>query len=96
MPQQCLNAVSAGAYLAPVVSGELPWHVLPLKRATPESLQGYGALVDDYRDFPIEIVTWPVSGWRQCDPGTSNEGGATTGPRRMALPREARRLRQNL
>ena len=36
-------------------------------------------MVDVYEDQEIEIVTWPVSGWRQCDPGTGNEGGVTEG-----------------
>ena len=73
------NAIAADEYLAPDVPGELPWHAVPLKRATPESLQGYGMLVDDWRNYPIEIATWPVAGWRQCDPGTGNEGGTTHG-----------------
>jgi hypothetical protein len=73
------NAVAAGEYLAPDVPGELPWHEVPLVRATPETLKGYGELVEDYRNYPIEIVTWPVAGWRRCDPGTGNEGGTTRG-----------------
>ena len=52
---------------------------LPLVEATQESLKGYGLLVDDYDAQEIEIVTWPVPGWRQCDPGTGNEGGVTEG-----------------
>ena len=73
------NAIAAAEYLAPGVPGELPWHEVPLKRATAESLAGYGKLVDDWRNYPIEIVTWPVAAWRQCDPGTGNEGGTTHG-----------------
>lgn len=73
------NAIAANEYLAPDVPGELPWHEVPLIKSTPESLEGYGRLVDDYRNYPIEIVTWPVTGWRQCDPGTGNEGGTTRG-----------------
>ncbi len=73
------NAIARAAYLAPGVPGELPWHEVPLIRATPASLQGYGKLVDDCRDYPIEIVTWPVAGWRACDPGTGNEAGTTRG-----------------
>ena len=73
------NAIAAAEYLAPDVPRELPWHSVPLVRATAESLKGYGRLVDDRRDYPIEIVTWPVAGWRQCDPGTGNEGGTTHG-----------------
>lgn len=73
------NVVTADAYLAPDVPGVLPWHDVPLVAATPASLAGFGRLVDDHRDYPIEIVTWPVAGWRQCDPGTGTEGGTTYG-----------------
>ncbi|MBV7331350.1 ureidoglycolate lyase [Chloroflexi bacterium TSY] len=66
-------------YLSPDVPGELPWHDVPLVRATADSLEGYGQLVDDYRGFPLEIVTWPAQGWRVVDPGTGNEAGTTSG-----------------
>lgn len=66
-------------YLSPDVPAELPWHRPPLVRATAESLRGYGQLVDDHRGFPLEIVTWPPSGWRPVDSGTGNEAGTTTG-----------------
>ena len=62
-------------YLSPDVPDELPWLDVPLVRATNENLQGYGQLVDDYHDFPVEIVTWPAPGWRPVDPGTGNEAG---------------------
>lgn len=52
---------------------------LPLVVATPESLAGYGVLVDDYAAQAIEIVTWPAPGWRPVDPDTGNEGGTTEG-----------------
>lgn len=52
---------------------------LPLVAATPESLAGYGRLVDDYAVAEIEIVTWPAQGWRPVDAGTGNEGGVTDG-----------------
>jgi ureidoglycolate lyase len=52
---------------------------VPVVRATAESLEGYGQLVDDRRGHAIEIVPWPVSGRRKLDPGTGNEGGTTTG-----------------
>ncbi|MDX1962054.1 MAG: ureidoglycolate lyase [Pirellulales bacterium] len=66
-------------YLNPGVPGELPWHEVPLVRATSESLAGYGLLVDDPDHFPIEIVTWPAQGWRPVDAGTGNEAGTTKG-----------------
>ncbi len=52
---------------------------LPLVRATPAALSGYGRLVDDYAGTEIEIVTWPAPGWRPVDPGTGNEGGVAEG-----------------
>jgi len=52
---------------------------LPLLRATPESLSGYGRLVDDGAGTDIEIVTWPAPGRRPVDPGTGNEGGVAEG-----------------
>ncbi len=74
-----MNAISPTDYLAPDVPGNLPWHDVPLVRATGESLRGYGHLIDDHRDYPIEIVTWPQPGQRAIDPGTGNEGGTTHG-----------------
>src|SRR5258706_6890253 len=74
-----MNAIAPAGYLAPDVPDELPWHDVPLVGATEESLRGYGHLVDDYRNYPIEIVTWPQPGWRAIDPGTGNEGGTTSG-----------------
>ena len=52
---------------------------LPLVRATPETLNGYGRLVDSYDETEIEIVTWPATGRRPVDPGTGNEGGVSEG-----------------
>lgn len=66
-------------YLAPDVPPELPWVDVPLVKATPESLAGYGQLVDDYESYSIEIVTWPTQGWRKLDPETGNQGGTTQG-----------------
>jgi hypothetical protein len=74
-----MNAIAPADYLAPDVPDALPWHDVPLVRATEESLRGYGHLVDDPRNYPIEIVTWPKPGWREVDPGTGNEGGTTSG-----------------
>jgi hypothetical protein len=52
---------------------------VPIVRATEETLRGYGALVADPRGHPIEIVKWPVAGWRTLDAGTGDAGGTTTG-----------------
>ena len=76
-----MNAIAPADYLVPDVPESLPWHDVPIVAATEESLRGYGHLVDasNYRDYPIEIVTWPQPGWRAMDPGTGNEGGTTHG-----------------
>jgi ureidoglycolate lyase len=57
----------------------LPWHDVPLIRATDESVTQYGCLVDDPENFEIEIVRWPPSGWRPIDEGTGDEGGSVEG-----------------
>jgi ureidoglycolate lyase len=54
-------------------------HETPLVAATAESLAGYGCLVDDPRNFPIEIVPWPAQGWRAIDRNTGDQGGVTEG-----------------
>lgn len=50
-----------------------------LVRATKETLQGYGTLVDEFDAQKIEIVRWPAAGWRPVDPDTGDEGGTTEG-----------------
>ena len=54
-------------------------HETPLLAASAESLAGYGCLVDDPRNFPIEIVRWPAQGWRAIDKNTGDQGGVTEG-----------------
>ena len=57
----------------------LPWHEVPLIRATDASVKGYGWLVDDHNGFEIEITRWPQQGWRPIDDGTGDEGGSVEG-----------------
>ncbi|MGH9112017.1 MAG: ureidoglycolate lyase [Acidimicrobiales bacterium] len=71
--------VTAAEYLDPDVPGELPWREVPLVPATSRALRGLGALVDDPDGFPVEVVPWPLEGWRTLDPGTGVEAGTTTG-----------------
>lgn len=66
-------------YLNPGVPAGLPLYEAPVITATPESLEGYGELVSDPEERPIEIVPWPVPGWRKLDPNTGDEGGTTEG-----------------
>jgi ureidoglycolate lyase len=54
-------------------------HDTPLVAATAESLAGYGCLVEDPRNFPIEIVQWPAQGWRPIDKHSGDQGGVTEG-----------------
>jgi ureidoglycolate lyase len=54
-------------------------HETPLVAADSESLAGYGRLVDDPRNFPIEIVPWPAQGWRAIDKNSGDQGGVTEG-----------------
>jgi len=54
-------------------------HETPLIAASAESLAGYGCLVDDPRNFPIEIVQWPAQGWRAIDKNSGDQGGVTEG-----------------
>jgi ureidoglycolate lyase len=54
-------------------------HETAIIRATDSTLKGYGALVDDPEDFPIEIVPWPATGRRPIDENTGNQGGVAEG-----------------
>ena len=71
--------VTADFYAAPKLPANLREIPIPVVRATDDSLRGYGRLVESPAGFPIEIVKWPLSGWRSLDPGTGDEGGTTTG-----------------
>ena len=51
----------------------------PLVVASADSLKGYGCLVDDPHEFPIEIVRWPAQGWRPIDTNSGDQGGITEG-----------------
>ena len=66
-------------YLNPSVPDDVTAVETPLVEANPETLAGYGALVDDPYTYPIEIVPWPRPGWRDLDAGTGDEGGTTEG-----------------
>jgi ureidoglycolate lyase len=63
----------------PPSTGARRVHDTPLVVATPESLKGFGLLVDEPETFPIEIVPWPAQGWRAIDANTGNQGGVTEG-----------------
>lgn len=66
-------------YLHPNLPCGLETVTMPVVTATAESLAGYGCLVDNADDFPIEIVRWPARGWRGVDDGTKDEAGTKKG-----------------
>ena len=66
-------------YLDPKLPGGLRLLDVPVIAATPQSLKGYGEIVRNPQRHRVEIVPWPLSGWRRLDAGTGNEGGTTEG-----------------
>jgi hypothetical protein len=66
-------------YLTPNLPAGLKLVSLPLVNATPETLQGFGRLVADPDDCPIEIVRWPAQGSRPIDADTGDQAGTTEG-----------------
>jgi hypothetical protein len=66
-------------YLNPALPAGLAHVVMPVVDATPATLDGYGRLVDEPSNCPIEIVQWPARGVRPIDAGTGGQGGTTEG-----------------
>jgi hypothetical protein len=66
-------------YLNPDLPAGLAHVRMPVVDATPETIQGYGRLVEDPEECPIEIVRWPAQGSRAIDTGTGDQGGTTEG-----------------
>lgn len=66
-------------YLTPNLPARLAHAQMPLVDATPETLQGYGKLVQDPEECRIEIVRWPAQGSRPIDTDTGDQGGTTQG-----------------
>ena len=52
---------------------------IPVVKATNESLEGYGCLVETPEDVKVQIVRWPAKGWRPVDSDTGDEAGTTEG-----------------
>jgi hypothetical protein len=71
--------LSAIDYLKPDLPPGLKRVPMPVVAATPQSLQGYGALLDDPEDCQVEIVRWPAQGTRPVDPDSGDQGGTTEG-----------------
>jgi hypothetical protein len=66
-------------YLNPDLPPGLTRIEMPVVDATPDTLKGFGRLVEDAAQCPIEIVRWPAQGWRPVDEGTGDEAGTTEG-----------------
>lgn len=66
-------------YLNPDVPRGMRRVAMPVIDATEDNLRGFGTLVDDPHDFPIEIARWPAQGWRPVDTDSGDEGGTTRG-----------------
>ncbi len=66
-------------YLNPNVPASAGIKKVKVIKATPETLKGYGCLVDDYKSFKLEIVTWPKPGGRPIDANTGNQAGTKNG-----------------
>jgi ureidoglycolate lyase len=66
-------------YLDPPVPAGLRVVDVPVIDATESAIKGFGEIVRDPHAHRIEIVKWPVRGWRRLDAGTGDEGGTTEG-----------------
>jgi ureidoglycolate hydrolase-like protein len=66
-------------YLDPKLPPGLARIQMPILEATNPALTGYGFLVDDPNDCPIEIVRWPAQGARPVDEDSGDQGGTTEG-----------------
>lgn len=74
-----MSATTPIDYLNPNLPTGLRTVVMPVVDATPAALMGYGYLVDDPDECPIEIVRWPTQGSRPVDADTGDQGGTTEG-----------------
>ena len=72
--------MNAPDYLNPTIAAGLRKVMMPTRRATADSLEGFGKLVfAPPEEFPVEIVRWPAQGWRPVDTDSGDEGGTTQG-----------------
>ena len=66
-------------YLSPGLPSGLKKIRIPIIEANALTLNGYGCLIDDPKNFKIEICRWPAQGWRPVDLDSGDEGGTTEG-----------------
>jgi hypothetical protein len=74
-----MNATAPIDYLNPNLPPGLRSVGMPIVDATRAALTGYGYLVDDPKDYRIEIVRWPAQGSRPVDADIGDQGGTTEG-----------------
>jgi hypothetical protein len=73
------NTTTPADYLNPNLPKGLTLHRIPIIEATPNSVKGFGWLVDDPAECKVEITRWPAQGWRPVDTDSGDEGGTTEG-----------------
>lgn len=73
------NTITPVDYLNPNLPKGLDLHRIPIIEATPNSVKGFGWLVDDPAECKVEITRWPAQGWRPVDTDSGDEGGTTEG-----------------
>jgi hypothetical protein len=66
-------------YLKPGLPSGLNRITIPIIKANPTTVKNYGLLVDDPKNFNIEITRWPAQGWRPVDTDSGDEGGTKEG-----------------
>jgi ureidoglycolate lyase len=66
-------------YLNPGLPAGLKRFPIRIVEATPQSVKGYGWLVDDPATCQVEITRWPAKGWRPVDSDCGDEAGTTEG-----------------
>lgn len=66
-------------YLRPGLPSGLKRFRIPVIEANSSTLKNYGFLVDDPKNFKIEICRWPAQGWRPVDNDSGDEGGVAEG-----------------
>ena len=68
---KCTELIYDASYFAD--AHDKPSVLVPLVRATPEALVGYGNMVPDYESEHVTRATWPKNtGWRPIAAGTGN------------------------
>ena len=66
-------------FLNPNLPAGLPTVRMPVIEATAAKLEGFGRLVANPDQCPVEIVRWPAQGTRPVDEDTGDEAGTTEG-----------------